>query len=68
MTKCIACDKEATARLSPDLDVKGVFACAEHVEEVHRDLFFAAATEKMNWFNKKYNNKKKRNANSRETH
>ena len=65
MTKCIACDKDATVRFSPDLDIDGVFSCEEHKEEVHRDLFYALFSDKWKWFNKKYNNKNNKNAGNR---
>ncbi len=32
--KCAKCDKEATKRFSPDLDIRGIGACDEHEEIV----------------------------------
>jgi len=34
MLICHVCEKEATHRFSPDLDVKGIGACNEHLEVV----------------------------------
>lgn len=52
--KCIACDKEATKRLSPDLDIDGIPVCDEHLEQVRFDLLVAQTDGKMKWFEKKY--------------
>lgn len=60
MTKCLKCGAEATAQFSPDLDIEGVGACEDHKTEIRNDLLFAGVTDKWNWFNKKYNNKKKK--------
>lgn len=36
--KCSKCDKYATGRLSPDLDIKGVGFCDEHEAEVKMEM------------------------------
>lgn len=32
---CVKCGKPAIKYLSPDLDIKGIWACEEHKELVH---------------------------------
>ena len=52
---CIKCGKEATKKYSPDLDVKGIGMCDEHLEEIQLDLLVAQFDPK-GWekFEKKY--------------
>ena len=65
MTKCIKCGAEATARFSPDMDIEGIGACAEHKEEIRNDLFYAVILNTWKTFNKKYNIKNNKNASNR---
>ncbi len=34
MHKCIICDKKATKRFSPDLDIRGLGSCDKHENDV----------------------------------
>ena len=56
MTKCFKCGAEATHRLTPDLDVRGVGACDKHLEEIKDDLlmYVLGDEEIREWFEKKY--------------
>lgn len=54
MTNCIKCGKETTRRLSPDLDIEGIAACDDHIEEVRLDIFLALSTSDFKRFEKKY--------------
>jgi hypothetical protein len=52
---CIKCGNAATGAFTPDLDVKGIGYCDDHVEEIRLDLLVAQFDEK-GWdrFEKKY--------------
>ena len=58
--KCVKCEKSATSRFSPDLDIKGIGACDEHKDEIQKDVLIAILDSK-GWkkFEKKYCNTKK---------
>jgi hypothetical protein len=58
--KCIKCEKPATIRYSPDLDIEGIGMCDEHEKEIKLDLLIAQFDSK-GWekFEKKYCNTKK---------
>ena len=43
MARCEICGKEATARLSPDLDIDGLGVCGEH-EEIVRLAYIILVT------------------------
>lgn len=52
--KCVKCDKEATIRFSPDLDIQGIGACEDCREEIHTDLMLAVIRNDFKQFEKKY--------------
>jgi hypothetical protein len=52
---CIKCGKPATKRFSPDLDIQGIGACDEHVEEIRIDLLITQLEpDGLERFEKKY--------------
>ena len=52
---CIKCKKEATIRLSPDIDIKGISVCEDCKMEVKQDLILSTMGEfGLDYFNKKY--------------
>lgn len=61
--KCIKCEKPATKRFSPDLDIKGIGTCDEHEDEIRIDLLLATCN-KDGWekFDKKYFGTSKQNS------
>jgi len=54
MTNCIKCGKPATRRISPDLDIDGIGACDEHIDEIRLDIYLAISTNNYKRFEKKY--------------
>lgn len=55
---CIKCNKPATKRFSPDLDIKGIGACDKHADEIEMDLIISSF-EGWDKFEKKYLKKKR---------
>ena len=49
--KCYKCDKEAIARLSPDLDIKGMGYCKDH-ETLIKLAYMVLITEGKEAFDK----------------
>lgn len=60
--KCIACDKEATKVIRPDLDLTGIGMCEDHEKEVTFYWVEACVTKDFTKFENKFiNNKNKKN-------
>lgn len=52
---CIKCNKPATQRWSPDIDIKGIAFCNDCKEDVITDILLVQLGEKTwEWFEKKY--------------
>jgi len=50
--KCQLCDKDAVKTLTPDLDIRGLGACEEHIDDVeegYRILIFGGEEMYQNY-------------------